>query len=316
MKQLASSQAVKVRKASAILLLIAVLPAVVWAQPAADVPASCLGKAGGLTATVWIIQLPSAIEFDLLLANQGDAPLQFDPSTVVLRTAESTASPLTADETKRADRDYGAYVLSGLLFQGALLPFTLIAQLNFNRYVETRIFHAADIRPGQPVRGSLFFPLQPDGRSRAALDLGRVGLKMYCSLPRRDVDVDVPPAPPILTVSLNARGRSGPVEARVHTAEFGADYTALELSMFNQSAASAEIFMAMVNASLRDGAGVVYAARAVRSDFMDRIAALGSGTVRLVFVPLPASTAAASLRIPGVWFGPENSVDVTVELKF
>lgn len=307
--------------AAVITALLGVLAGPVSAQESPDAAAACIGRSGPVTATVGIHQLPAAVEIDLLLANQGPGTVQFDPSKAVLRTAESTASPWSAAETKRAHRDWGAYILAGGIFP-MLLPLPLIAQLNFNRYVDSRAFRAAEVQPGQTARGSLFFPLPPDRQTRAVLELGGPvpasggsrPLKMYCGLPRDES----PGAPqvPTLTVSVDATGRSGAADVRVDTVEFSADYTAVELSISNRSETSAEIFMAMVNASLRDSGGLVYTQRSIRSQFVDRIPARSSVFARLVFAAMPPTTTAASLRIPGVWFGPENSVDVTVDLKF
>lgn len=304
--------------ASVILALLALPPGRVSAQ-SVDVPATCVGKSGGLTATVRIQALPAALEVDLAIANHGQAAVQFDPSKAVLRTAEFASPPLSAAETKRVHRDYGAYMLTAA-FLGALLPLTIIGQLNFNRYIDSRAFPAGEIPPDQMARGSLFFPLPQGNQSRAALELRGLGgssaLKVYCPLPRNLAELNETPAFPPLTVSVDAHGRTGPIEVSVETVEFWSQYTAIELSIANRSQAGAEIFMAMANASLRDADGIVHPGQIVRSEFVDRIPPTGSIAARLVFAPLPPTTTAAALRLPGMWFGPEDSVDVTVELKF
>jgi hypothetical protein len=286
---------------------------------------TCMGRSGPITVTAILQTLAAVLEIELIVANAGSAAVRIDPATAVLTTAESVESPWTADQVKRAHRDLGAYILAGALFP-PLLALTGVSQLNFNRYVDGRALHAGEVAAGQTVRGSIFFPMPPDTQARAALDLAGIAavsgtlrpLRLYCALPRGPSAQATAGAFLPLTVALGTVASSGAVEVSVDLVEFAADYTAIELRISNKADIPVEIFGAMVNASVRDGAGTIYAGRPARGDFGDRIPAKQTSSARLVFapLPLPPTTAVATLTIPRVWFGPEDAVDLTVVLRF
>ncbi|MGH2349896.1 MAG: hypothetical protein ACRDFT_10595, partial [bacterium] len=143
-------------------------------------------------------------------------------------------------------------------------------------------------------------------------------VRLYCALPRgASAQVVSGPFAP-LTVSLGASASKGGAEVAVDAVEFAPDYTAVELRISNTAEMPAEIFGAMVNASVRDEAGITYAGRPARGDFRDRVLAKQTISARLVFapLPLPPKTTVAMLTIPRIWFGPEDAVDLTVVLRF
>jgi hypothetical protein len=306
-------------------LLVAAMSVPVFAQLPPDLTPTCIGQSGFITVTANLQTLAAALEVDLFIANSGAVAVRVDPAQAVLTTAESVQTPWTADEVKRAHRDLGAYIVAGALFP-PLLALTGISQLNFNRYVDGRALRVGEVAPGQTLRGSIFFPMPPEAQARAALDLtGFVPVsgtlrpvKLYCALPRGASAHVVSGVFAPLTVSLRVSASSGAAEVAVDAVEFSPEYTAVELRISNTGETPVEIFGAMVNASVRDGAGTTYAGRPARSDFGDRVPAKQTSAARLVFapLPLPPTTAVATLTIPRVWFGPEDAVDLTVVLRF
>lgn len=323
------------------LLLVAALSCPVFAQEAGDVERTttaapvpdaqaepgptCIARSGSLTVTATLQTLAAALEINLLVSNAGPVAVRVDPSKAVLATAEGVQTPWTAAQVKRAHSDLGAYIVAGALFP-PLLAITGISQLNFNRYVDGRALRAGDVAPGGTLRGSIFFAMPPETQSRAALDLtGLISdlgnarpIRLYCPLPRGPSAYAASGAFVPLTVSLGASAARGAAEVSVDLVEFAADYTAVELRMTNKGDAPAEIFGAMVNATLRDETGTIYAGFPARGDFRDRVPAKQTVPARLVFapLPLPPKTTAAILTIPGIRFGPEDAIDLTVVLRF
>ncbi|HEY3249077.1 MAG TPA: hypothetical protein VGK88_12415 [bacterium] len=306
-------------------LLLAVMALPVFAEVPADLVPTCVGRSGSITVAANLQTLAAALEVELFLENTGTVSIRLDPSKTVLRTNENTLSAWTADQAKQAHRDIGAYILAGALFP-PLLAITGVTQLNFNRYVDSRAFHTIDMPAGGTARGSIFFPMPPESAARAELELGGLTpdsgallpVRMYCALPRgASAQVAANGFAP-LTVSLGANGSNGAAAVTVEAVEFASDYTAVEIRISNKADTQAEIFGAMVNASLQDGSGAIYAGRPARSDFGNRILAKQTVSARLVFdpLPLPPITSKAALTIPRVWFGPEDAVDVTVVLQF
>ncbi len=313
-----------------ILTVLAVVAITLAPYPAsAEVPPdlipTCIGQSGSVTATASLQTLAAALEVDLFLENTGTVAVRVDPTKAVLRTGDEEIAPWTADQVKRAHQDLGSYILAGAIFP-PLLAITGASQLRFNRYVDGRALRAGELAAGGTLRGSIFFPLLPESQSRGMIELSGFTptsgtlwpIRMYCALPRGTLAQAVVGGFAPLTVSLSARASTGPAEVTVESVEFASAYTALEVRIANKADIQAEIFGAMVNASMRDGAGSTYAGQPTRSEFGDLIPAKRTVFARLVFapLPLPPKTAKAALTIPGIWFGPEDAVDVTVELRF
>jgi len=305
--------------------LIMTLSFPAFAQPTSDLGPTCIGQSGFVTVTATLQTLAAALEVELLVANTGTVAVRIDPSKAVLTTAEGVQSPWTADQVKRAHRDLGAYIVAGGLFP-PLLILAGVSQLNFNRYVDARAFRSGGVAAGQTAHGSIFFPMPPETQARATLELTGFAaasadlrpVRLYCALPRGASARAVLGAFAPLTVSLGTTAATTRVEVTVDTIEFAPDYTAVDLRISNKSETPVEIFGAMVNASMRDGAGRIYAGRPALGSFIDELPARRSVAIRLIFapLPLPPKTAAATLTIPGIWFGPEDAFDLTVDLRF
>lgn len=125
------------------------------------------------------------------------------------------------------------------------------------------------------------------------------------------------PTPGPRTIGLSARSTAGPIAVAVTTVEFAALLTTLGVSVENTAEVEVNLFNAIAEARLLDGAGKTYAVRVVRSDLPDRVPPRGSVRGRLAFepLPLPPAVSRATLTLPGIRVG-EALHDVTLELRF
>lgn len=302
------------------LIVVVTACGVALAQAPAPVSPTCLAESSGISAAAAVSLTQTFLIFDIMLTNRSASAVSLDPGRIVLLIGENEARPLSADQAKRAVRDVGGHLI-GLLLGPLGLVGTIAANVNFNRQIDARILRAGDLAPGATLSRSLFFSL-PDTKIRRGAVLIGLNRSSGDSVPPLRLNCTIPagtsqaasPAPAIKTVSLAARAAAGPVSVDVTSVELSADATALEVTIQNSADVDAEVFAALANSTLTDGAGVSYPLSWVRSEFSTSVPARGSIRARLVYPAVSQQVAVLTLTLPGVRLG-EADYDLVVPLR-
>jgi hypothetical protein len=302
-------------------------------QPRTAGPCRVDGPVVSADGTVRSRALPYFLEIELTVTNRLPGRLRLDPMRFVLVPDQGdpvgAAAPDQVVSVLRSPSP--AYLdLAGVVWTGSVAIGVGVGPIDLQaRAIEARMLKPGDVASGASVRGSIYFgpaawpaqfTLSLDGlagESSAALPPAEL---RGCQMPYRPsqppVVVSPVPAAP-RTFLISARATAGPVAVSVSKVEFARHATTVSVAVENGAAVDADLFVAIGQAELVDGAGRAYAVRMLRSDLADRVAAGGQVRGILVFdpLPMPAGKVSAVLLMPGVRVA-GATYDIRIDLQF
>jgi len=314
------------RAATALAVVLLMIPASAMAQPASAPPRGCVGHSGPLTLSL-VPHVPQVVlEIELVLRSTADGTIHDDPNQITLITDQGEqAVPLTAAQAKNMFSNTGQVIVGTLAFGLTGYLATTEARAALVKHIDDTIWTVTEIPPGATRTGSLYFKsldpktdqfmLTVDGLSddSGALPAIHVG----CGLVKDASAKTAPPTTTVRTYATALRTASGPLAMTLTRVEFAADSTSADVTVENNSDVEANLFFAKPATVLRDASGNSYALQDLKTTLPDRVPAHGSVHGILVFAPVPRPplTTAATLSMPNVQLG-QDVLELKMDIPF